>query len=57
MIQQNLQNIISIHFRRQIKSLGFSYDWDREVNTTDPQYYKWTQWIFLKLYEKGLSLY
>ncbi|NLP51400.1 leucine--tRNA ligase [Bacillus sp. RO1] len=42
-------------FRRQIKSLGFSYDWDREVNTTDPEYYKWTQWIFLKLYEKGLA--
>ncbi|WP_017756174.1 leucine--tRNA ligase [Calidifontibacillus oryziterrae] len=42
-------------FRRQIKSLGFSYDWDREVNTTDPSYYKWTQWIFLKLYEKGLA--
>ncbi len=42
-------------FRRQIKSLGFSYDWDREVNTTDPTYYKWTQWIFIKLYEKGLA--
>ncbi|MFB5282415.1 leucine--tRNA ligase [Peribacillus sp. Hz7] len=42
-------------FRRQIKSLGFSYDWDREINTTDPSYYKWTQWIFLKLYEKGLA--
>jgi leucyl-tRNA synthetase len=42
-------------FRRQIKSLGFSYDWDREVNTTDPEYYKWTQWIFLKLWEKGLA--
>ncbi|WP_025729963.1 leucine--tRNA ligase [Heyndrickxia ginsengihumi] len=42
-------------FRRQIKSLGFSYDWDREVNTTKPDYYKWTQWIFLKLYEKGLA--
>jgi leucyl-tRNA synthetase len=38
-------------FRRQIKSLGFSYDWDREVDTTDPDYYKWTQWIFLKIYE------
>ncbi|WP_339194570.1 leucine--tRNA ligase [Aeribacillus sp. FSL W8-0870] len=43
------------NFRRQIQSLGFSYDWDREVNTTDPEYYKWTQWIFLKLYEKGLA--
>ncbi|MDF0726526.1 leucine--tRNA ligase [Cytobacillus sp. S13-E01] len=42
-------------FRRQIKELGFSYDWDREVNTTDPEYYKWTQWIFIKLYEKGLA--
>lgn len=42
-------------FKRQIKSLGFSYDWDREINTTDPHYYKWTQWIFLKLYEKGLA--
>ncbi|OQM45533.1 leucine--tRNA ligase [Anoxybacillus sp. UARK-01] len=48
--EQNINN-----FRRQIKSLGFSYDWDREVNTTDPNYYKWTQWIFLKLYEKGLA--
>src|SRR6516165_8348284 len=38
-------------FRRQIKSLGFSYDWDREVDTTDPNYYKWTQWIFLQLFE------
>ena len=43
------------HFREQIKSLGFSYDWDREVRTCDPDYYKWTQWIFLKLYEKGLA--
>ncbi|GAA4720322.1 leucine--tRNA ligase [Brevibacillus fulvus] len=43
------------NFRRQIKSLGFSYDWDRELNTTDPDYYKWTQWIFTKLYEKGLA--
>jgi len=42
-------------FREQLKALGFSYDWDREVNTTDPDYYKWTQWIFLKLYEKGLA--
>ncbi|MFA6569186.1 MAG: leucine--tRNA ligase [Victivallales bacterium] len=42
-------------FRRQIKSLGFSYDWDREVNTTDPGYYKWTQWIFMQLYKKGLA--
>ncbi|XJZ26562.1 leucine--tRNA ligase [Bacillota bacterium Lsc_1132] len=43
------------NFRRQIKSLGFSYDWDREVNTTDPEYYKWTQWIFLQLFKKGLA--
>lgn len=42
-------------FRRQIKSLGFSYDWDREINTTDPNYYKWTQWIFIQLYKKGLA--
>jgi leucyl-tRNA synthetase len=43
------------NFKRQINSIGFAYDWDREVNTTDPNYYKWTQWIFLKLYEKGLA--
>lgn len=42
-------------FRRQINSLGFSYDWNREINTTDPEYYKWTQWIFTKLYEHGLA--
>jgi len=42
-------------FRRQLKSLGLSFDWDREVNTSDPSYYKWTQWIFLKLLEKGLA--
>lgn len=44
-----------IRFREQLQMLGFSYDWDREVNTTDPDYYKWTQWIFLKLYERGLA--
>ena len=43
------------NFKRQINALGFSYDWDREINTTDPNYYKWTQWIFTKLYEKGLA--
>ncbi|MBM7606112.1 leucyl-tRNA synthetase [Metabacillus crassostreae] len=48
--EQNINN-----FRRQIQALGFSYDWDREVNTTDPEYYKWTQWIFLQLYKKGLA--
>jgi leucyl-tRNA synthetase len=42
-------------FRSQLKALGFSFDWDREVDTTDPTYYKWSQWIFLKLYEKGLA--
>lgn len=47
------QNIT--HFREQIKSLGLSYDWNREINTTDPKFYKWTQWIFEKLYEKGLA--
>lgn len=43
------------NFKRQIKRLGISFDWSREVNTSDPSYYKWTQWIFLKLYEKGLA--
>ena len=43
------------NFRRQIKSLGFSYDWSREVDTTDPEYYRWTQWIFLQLFNKGLA--
>jgi leucyl-tRNA synthetase len=42
-------------FRRQIQSLGLSYDWDREINTTDPRYYKWTQWIFTILFERGLA--
>lgn len=42
-------------FKRQIQELGFSYDWDREINTTDPEYYKWTQWIFIQLYKKGLA--
>ncbi|MFA6030352.1 MAG: leucine--tRNA ligase [Elusimicrobiota bacterium] len=48
--QRNIAN-----FRRQIQSLGFSYDWDREVDTTSPEYYRWTQWIFLQLYKKGLA--
>ncbi|WP_270331362.1 leucine--tRNA ligase [Lapidilactobacillus dextrinicus] len=43
------------NFKRQINSLGFSYDWDREINTTDPNYYKWTQWIFEQMYKKGLA--
>src|SRR5699024_1715188 len=42
-------------FKRQIQELGFSYDWDREISTTDPEYYKWTQWIFTKMYEHGLA--
>ena len=43
------------HFRRQLKSLGFAYDWSREINTTDANYVKWTQWIFLKLFHRGLA--
>jgi leucyl-tRNA synthetase len=48
--RENIDN-----FRRQMKRMGLSYDWDREVDTTDPDYYRWTQWIFLKLYERGLA--
>ena len=48
--KQNVDN-----FTRQLKMLGFSFDWDREINTTDPNYYKWTQWIFKKMFEKGLA--
>ena len=47
------QNIA--HFKQQLKSLGFSFDWSREINTTDPNYYKWTQWIFIQLFKKGLA--
>ena len=43
------------HFREQLKSIGFSFDWSREINTTDPSYYKWTQWIFIQLYKHGLA--
>ena len=43
------------HFREQLKSIGFSFDWSREINTTDPNYYKWTQWIFIQLFKKGLA--
>ena len=43
------------HFKEQLKMLGFSFDWNREINTTDPEYYKWTQWIFLQLFKKGLA--
>jgi leucyl-tRNA synthetase len=50
----NTQNNIA-NFRRQLKALGFAYDWDREVDTTDPTYYKWTQWIFLQLFKRGLA--
>ena len=48
--RQNIDN-----FRRQMRRVGLSHDWDREVDTTDPEYYRWTQWIFLKLYERGLA--
>ena len=48
--KKNIEN-----FKKQIKNIGLSYDWDREINTTDKNYYKWTQWIFLKLFEKGLA--
>ena len=48
--QQNVEN-----FKKQINSLGFSYDWSREINTTDSEYYKWTQWIFMQLFNKGLA--
>ncbi len=48
--QKNIQT-----FKRQIRQVGFSYDWDREIDTTDPDYYRWTQWIFMKLFEKGLA--
>jgi leucyl-tRNA synthetase len=48
--KENVKN-----FKKQLQSLGLTFDWSREINTTDPEYYKWTQWIFLKLYEKGLA--
>ncbi len=48
--QKNIEN-----YKRQLKSLGLSFDWSREINTTDPKYYKWTQWIFLKLFERGMA--
>ena len=48
--ENNIKN-----FRRQLKALGYSFDWDREINTTDPKYFKWTQWIFLQLYKNGLA--
>ena len=44
------------HFKEQLKSIGYSFDWSREINTTDPEYFKWTQWIFLQLYKKGLAV-
>jgi len=50
----NTRNNI-VNFKRQIKALGFSYDWEREIDTTDPKYYRWTQWIFLQLFQRGLA--
>src|SRR5258707_30996 len=50
----NTQNNI-LNFKRQIKALGFSYDWEREIDTTDPKYFRWTQWIFLQLFKRGLA--
>ena len=50
----NTQNNI-VNFKRQIKALGFSYDWEREIDTTDPKYFRWTQWIFLQLFQRGLA--
>ncbi|MCR4306507.1 MAG: class I tRNA ligase family protein, partial [Candidatus Yonathbacteria bacterium] len=49
-VEQNIK-----HFKEQLSLIGFNYDWEREINTTDPSYYRWTQWIFLKLYERGLA--
>jgi len=49
-VEKNIEN-----YRRQIKSLGLSFDWSREINTTNPKYYKWTQWIFVQLFKKGLA--
>ncbi|HEX3730998.1 MAG TPA: leucine--tRNA ligase, partial [Opitutaceae bacterium] len=51
---ENTRNNVA-NFRRQIRSLGFSYDWDREIDTTDPRYFRWTQWIFLQLFRRGLA--
>ena len=45
------------HFTEQLKALGFSFDWSRVIDTTDPEYYKWTQWIFIQLYKDGLAKY
>ncbi len=49
-VEKNIEN-----FKKQLRAIGFSYDWEREINTTDPEYFKWTQWIFIKLFEKGLA--
>ncbi len=54
-IRANRQRRNIANFKRQLKMLGFSFDWDREINTTDPGYYKWTQWIFLRLFKRGLA--
>ena len=51
----NFSQYVGILFALQLKSLGFSYDWEREISTTEPEYYKWTQWIFLQLLKRGLA--
>lgn len=57
-VKKNPAEVVEVNverFKNQMRNLGFSYDWTREINTTDPEYYKWTQWIFIKMFEKGLA--